>query len=167
MFIDFEASSLAPDSWPIEVGLSWIDGGSVHTWSCLIRPHRTWSEAGWSPDSASVHGIKRADLEAAPEAQEVAQEVRHWIGRRKVVSDAPTFDGIWMDRLAQTIGSTRLRLHDLHELASRTFSGSSLDWFYEGLEKRKAPHRAGPDSRRLAAAWQDASGGCGWGRAVS
>ncbi|MEY8799105.1 hypothetical protein AB9K35_02085 [Leisingera sp. XS_AS12] len=29
VFIDFEASSLAPKSWPIEVGIAWVDSGRV------------------------------------------------------------------------------------------------------------------------------------------
>jgi len=31
VFIDFEASGLGPDSWPIEVGLAWIEGDGVRT----------------------------------------------------------------------------------------------------------------------------------------
>lgn len=38
-FMDFEASSLAPDSWPIEVGLSWIDRNlKIQTYHSLIQP---------------------------------------------------------------------------------------------------------------------------------
>ncbi|QCO54618.1 hypothetical protein EOK75_01610 [Pseudorhodobacter turbinis] len=36
--LDFEASSLSQESWPIEVGLSWLADGEVQTWSTLIRP---------------------------------------------------------------------------------------------------------------------------------
>lgn len=39
VFIDFEASSLDSDSWPIEIGLSWIEpDGSVTSFGKLIRP---------------------------------------------------------------------------------------------------------------------------------
>ena len=46
VFIDFEASGLGPGTWPIEVGLAWIENGGVRTWSSLIRP-----EADWDPDA--------------------------------------------------------------------------------------------------------------------
>lgn len=48
-FLDFEASSLAPDSWPIEVGLSWIDHNlQVQTYHSLIQPVPEWPEHAWS-----------------------------------------------------------------------------------------------------------------------
>jgi len=37
-----------------------------------------------------------------------------------------------------------------------SFSGLALDMLYETLEQRTAPHRAGPDSARLAHAWRKA-----------
>jgi len=33
--LDFEASSLSHESWPIEIGLSWLTDGEVQTWSTL------------------------------------------------------------------------------------------------------------------------------------
>jgi len=46
--LDFEASSLSQDSWPIEVGLSWLAGGEVQTWSTLIRPAPDWNLSEWA-----------------------------------------------------------------------------------------------------------------------
>ncbi len=73
VFIDFEASSLSEDSWPIEVGISWIEGGRVATHSRLIRPRPDWFEDDWDVESAKVHRIPRSELinaEPADDAKE-------------------------------------------------------------------------------------------------
>ena len=57
-FLDFEASSLAPDRWPIEVGLSWIDRNlKVQTYHSLIQLVPDWPEHAGSPASAVVHYV--------------------------------------------------------------------------------------------------------------
>ncbi len=57
-FLDFEASSLALDSWPIEVDLNWIDRNfEVQTYHSLIQPVPEWPEHAWSPASAVAHDI--------------------------------------------------------------------------------------------------------------
>lgn len=57
-FLDFEASSLDAEGWPIEVGLSWIDESQeIQTFNTLIRPAPEWPEHAWSPASAAVRGI--------------------------------------------------------------------------------------------------------------
>lgn len=62
MALDFEASSLSAESWPIDVGISWIEGNQVQTWSSLIRPASVWERADWSKQSEAVHGISMSDL---------------------------------------------------------------------------------------------------------
>tara|TARA_R110002110_G_scaffold349867_1_gene559977 strand:- start:579 stop:749 length:171 start_codon:yes stop_codon:yes gene_type:complete len=42
---------------------------------------------------------------------------------------------------------------DFHEASFALFDGYALDMLYETLEQHPAPHRAGPDSARLASAW--------------
>ncbi|MCB1357535.1 MAG: hypothetical protein KDK53_13915, partial [Maritimibacter sp.] len=42
---------------------------------------------------------------------------------------------------------------DFDAVAMRSFEGDTLDALYTSLTRRRAPHRAGPDSRRLARAW--------------
>ncbi len=67
MVIDFEASSLDQDSYPIEVGIAcWpAPDEPVLGWSTLIRPAEDWTRQGhWSPASAKVHGIRGSDLVA-------------------------------------------------------------------------------------------------------
>jgi len=58
--IDFEASSLDQDGYPIKVGLALWPGhdDAIFGWSTLIQPAGDWSRHGhWSLNPAKVHGI--------------------------------------------------------------------------------------------------------------
>ena len=156
--LDFEASSLSPHGWPVEIGLSWIEHGSVQTWSSLIRPAPTWDLADWSLQSAAVHGIPMTDLESAPLATKVAETFLRVLGERCLVSDAPEFEMRWLSRLLQASNCDRIPLiEDFDGISFALFEGFALDMLYETLERRPAPHRAGPDSARLAGAWLKAA----------
>ncbi len=154
-FLDFEASSLAPDSWPIEVGLSWIDRNlEVQTYHSLIQPVPEWPEHAWSPASAAVHNIPRCALDTAPGVTEVAQELLKALDGRIALSDAPPFERHWLDRLLVAAGVTdHVTIEDFDAITLGAFSSHALDHLYEHLDRRKAPHRAGPDSARCATAW--------------
>ncbi len=154
IFIDIEASSLAPDSWPIEVGLAWIADGTVETWSSLIRPDPDWDEDAWSAQSAEVHGIARSDLDAAPLASDVAHEVMDRLHGMIAVSDAPAFDHYWAERLAETIGMKLKMFADFDAAVGSVCAGNhaAIGKVFTHLEMTPSPHRAGPDAARLAAA---------------
>lgn len=153
-FLDFEASSLSNVSWPIEIGLSWIESAAIRTWSSLIRPHATWDPNDWSPQSAKVHRIPCATVSQAPEANDVLTQLLTISTNTTVISDAPKFDQRLLDRLMGLQMDLPLTaIEDFHHAAFSTFDGYALDIVYETLERRRAPHRAGPDSARLAHAW--------------
>lgn len=157
--LDFEASSLSPQGWPVEIGLSWIEHGSVQTWSSLIRPAPAWDLADWSVQSAAVHGIRMVNLETAPPATKVAESFLRVLGARRLVSDAPEFEMRWLSRLLQTNGLGPMpAIEDFDGISFALFEGHALDMLYERLERHPAPHRAGPDSARLADAWLKAAG---------
>lgn len=101
-FLDFEASSLSPDSVPIEI--AWADESGQGE-SYLIRPEPGWTD--WSFASESLHGISRDDLSReGRSAGEVARRVLQVLGRLDavVVSDAPGFDQAWLDELLVAAG---------------------------------------------------------------
>lgn len=155
--LDFEASSLSSDSWPIEVGVSWLEFGEVRTWSSLIRPTPDWNLADWSPQSALVHGIALDALREAPTASAVAVDLLARLAGRRPVSDAPEFDARWLSRLLQAGGyGSAPELEDYDQVSFAQFSGPALNGLYETLERHRAPHRAGPDSARLVRAWRSA-----------
>ena len=161
IFIDFEASSLAPDSWPIEVGIAWVNDGRISVASRLIRPEPAWSMEAWHPESEAVHGIVREELDDADPAANVATWLLKMLKDKTVVSDAPEFDQRWCDRLMQTIGGSHgIELDDFDRAAWWAFSEMDgriapgrLRDVYSCLTNEKTEHRAGDDAARLARAW--------------
>jgi hypothetical protein len=102
LFVDFEASSLSPHSYPIEIG--WCDDTGAGE-AYLIRPAESWKD--WSVASQGIHGISQEQLhqDGVPH-QDVARrvmEVVNWPGIR-MVSDAPTFDQVWLNKLLVAAG---------------------------------------------------------------
>lgn len=155
--LDFEASSLSLESWPIEIGISWLQEGRIQTWSSLIRPAPEWEISDWSARSATVHGIAREDLLDAPTASAVVNDFFSKLPRKLLVSDAPEFEARWLARLLTAAGYVDVpQIADYHDVSYKQFSGLALDMLYESLSRYPAPHRAGPDSARLAKAWRKA-----------
>lgn len=158
VFLDFEASSLDVDSWPIEIGLSWIEGDRVVTEDRLIRPQPHWAMDAWSEKSAAVHRIPFATLlSEGHDAAEVASWYLRLTKGASVVSDAPNLERRWLRRLLKALPGVPAqdcvaRVESLDEVVERILEDAELDRFYERLERSKAPHRAGPDSARLARA---------------
>ncbi|SDY84619.1 Exonuclease [Citreimonas salinaria] len=157
-FLDLEASGLGPDSWPIEVGVAWLDGRRVIRHSSLIRPRAEWPEDAWSQVSAQVHGIPRSVLNDAPDADEVAEWFLDLVGDRALVSDAPDHDGMWLQRLLRE----RRDIFLLHDVLLRAFGEEGevapgrLHRAYKNRRSSKPSHRAGDDAAAHAHAWRAA-----------
>jgi hypothetical protein len=102
-FLDFEASSLAEDSYPIEVGWVFEDGNrEVH----LIRPAPSWTD--WDPEAENLHGISREVLLAQGRPHEViARRVIDRLGDHDVYASAPSWDGKWLSVLFRSAGLPR------------------------------------------------------------
>jgi hypothetical protein len=110
VFLDFEASSLADDSYPIEIGWAAEDGS---TEAHLIRPAPSWSD--WDPAAEAVHGITREQLRDEGEPHEqVARRTLEALGGHDLFVSAPSWDGKWMSVLLRSVGLPRhaLRLKD-------------------------------------------------------
>ncbi|UWQ44194.1 3'-5' exonuclease [Leisingera aquaemixtae] len=156
VFIDFEASSLSPGSWPIEVGLAWLDERKVVVESRLIRPKPEWPEDDWNPASEEVHGISRSDLDDAATADDVASWLWETVAGRQLVSDAPEFDQRWLDRLLDRPGPL---IDDFDRVVWQAFSdcgevkAGRLHRVYEKRMNRPIRHRAGDDAAGLCQAW--------------
>lgn len=96
-FIDFEASGLGPDSWPIEVGWAFDDG---LTDSLLIAPAPSWSMDAWDAKAERLHGITpRMLADSGVDASEACDRLEAALRGRTIYSDAPDWDGFWMMRL--------------------------------------------------------------------
>lgn len=157
IFIDFEASSLSYSSWPIEVGLAWLEDRRVVVESKLIKPRAEWSIADWDPKSERVHGISRNELEHAESADDVADWLVETVAGSPLVSDAPEFDQRWLSRLLGGPGPDLLDFHKALWLAfsdEGVVSPGRLHRAYENRANRKTKHRAGSDAADLCYAWR-------------
>ena len=155
VFLDFEASSLDPNSWPIELGVSWITTDfQVETYANLIKPSPDWFEDAWSPISAEIHNIPRRDLDTAPSVDVVARDFLTILGDRIALSDAPAFERHWLETLleaAQLVNTVQIQ--DFDATTFQTFPDAALDHIYERMTRGRTKHRAGDDSAKLADAW--------------
>lgn len=153
IFIDFEASSLGPGSWPIEVGLAWIVDGAVETWSSLIRPEPYWDDSAWSAEAARIHRIERAELDIAPRAADIADRLLDRIEARHIVSDSG-HDRFWAEVLLETVDQLPPPFVTIDTVISAACDGDPgiIERVGTLLQTTPRPHRAGPDAARLAEA---------------
>lgn len=117
-FLDFEASSLAERSYPIEVGWVFEDGtGEAH----LIRPAPEWTD--WSPAAEAIHRIERAELLAHGASHtEVAARMVEVLTGHTLCASAPSWDGKWLSVLLRAAGLPRhaLRLRSTDDVLAET-----------------------------------------------
>ncbi|WP_243214819.1 MULTISPECIES: 3'-5' exonuclease [Methylobacterium] len=116
-FLDFEASSLAKTSYPIEVAWVFPDGGSE---SFLIRPAPGWTD--WAPEAEAVHGLARERLAREGAAHDwVALHMLTALRDVTLYASAPSWDGQWLSRLLRAAGLPRhaLRLRATAEAQRR------------------------------------------------
>jgi hypothetical protein len=117
-FLDFEASSLSDDSYPIEVAWVFEDGASE---THLIRRAPSWTD--WDPQAALTHGYSRATLLADGEPHDaVAGRLVERLGGHALFASAPSWDGKWLSVLLRSAGFPRhlLRLQDTEVAQAET-----------------------------------------------
>lgn len=163
--LDFEASSIGPSSYPIEVGVAFVESGE--TLSCLIRPDPMWASSGfWAPEAERVHGISRTELlSGGDDPTKVCEWLERAVQWHTVLSDATGLDGAWLRKLYEADGrQPPFALASFWE-AAQDASGvgwpgmtginqnPEVDRALE-LSRQRFPreHRAGDDARRLAEA---------------
>ena len=155
VFLDIEASSLSPDSWPVEIGCAWIGPAGVEMREALIRPRADWPLSSWSERAEQVHGLCLAQLEAAGYPAENVAAATDALAGVDLVSNNPHWDAYWLARLR---GPERpaLRVRLLRGVAAARLDAAAADRFALALLRRTAPHRAGADAMQLATAWAEA-----------
>lgn len=112
-FIDFEASSLAKNSFPVEIAWVFEDGRSE---AHLITPAPGWND--WDERTERIHGIPRSTLERDGSPHDVvAHRVVEILSGHDLLASAPSWDGKWMRVLLRTAGFLRhtLRLRDTED----------------------------------------------------
>jgi hypothetical protein len=97
-FIDFEASGIAPDSYPIEVAVVYPGG----EYQALIQPVHYWDH--WSYDAQDMHQITREQLIAGGTPPlEVVRAMNRLFDGKILCSDNPA-DCFWLDVLYEAAG---------------------------------------------------------------
>lgn len=138
-FVDFEASGIAPDSYPIEIAIVSADS----KYQALIKPAYYWQH--WSYDAQDMHGISREDLlTGGRDAFDLADDLNTRFAGASVCSDS-NLDCFWLDTLYEAAG------------IEPTFTVSPLGMFMPeddvaGVCKLMSPrkvHRALPDALDL------------------
>ena len=152
--IDFEASSLDQDGYPIEVGLAFWHSPdeAIYGWSTLIQPAWEWTRNGhWSPKSAKVHGISGRELLADGKPVDcVAARLNEMLGSERIAwCDGDAYDIHWTGALFKAAKATPLfRLgawHRLIAMVGPTMRERGLEW----LDQAPARHRARDDAEQL------------------
>lgn len=99
-FIDFEASTLANGTYPIEVAWS-VSDGTVH--EHLIRPETLWTS--WDKRAEEVHGISRDEIIAhGKSTTEVSSILCDDLMGCEVYADGGLLDYEWLCQLLQAGG---------------------------------------------------------------
>lgn len=156
VFLDFEASSLSPESWPIEIGWAWVEGDAVLGGSALIAPRPDWPLSAWWPEAERVHGIPLAEVLAGARAEDVAAMTDAFAGC-ELVSDNPVWEQRWLDRLRA--GRPPIPVRRLRHAVQARMHPYEADHFRCALLRAEPRHRAGPDTAQVAEAWRAATRG--------
>ncbi|PVE22106.1 transcriptional regulator [Microvirga sp. KLBC 81] len=171
VFLDFEASSLGKEGYPIEVAWVFVSGAEE---SHLIKPAPSWTD--WDPASEATHHLTREQLitEGTPHDQ-VARRMLDVLSGHALYATAPSWDGQWLSRLLRGAGLPRhaLRLQDTdvaHERAiTRILQEASVpeselarlakEILVQARQKDEAEgepaHRALADAKRELRVWRD------------
>ncbi len=162
-FIDFEASSLSFDSYPIEV--AW-GSTTAPIESFLINPTEIDAWSDWSEESEAVHNISYETLLLEGQSPKlVCDKLTQALDSVQVYSDAPSFDMDWLRKLYDAADATLpdIKIQDLDELLIAEMSSDDQTVF--GLSERldefktdarnKVPgqHRAAWDVEYMIALW--------------
>lgn len=100
--IDFEASSLAHNSYPIQVAVC----NANDSYSAYLRPQDNWTD--WNQSSQDIHNIPRQLLfDVGKPVQQVAEELDAFIGKEIAYCDGGIYDIHWANTLYEAAGMTK------------------------------------------------------------
>lgn len=158
VFLDFEASSLGKQGFPIEIGWVFEDGTSE---GHLIRPAPRWKE--WDREAEAIHHISRAQLDAEGKPHdEVARRMVEALDGHSLHASAPSWDGKWLSALLRAAGLPRhaLRPKDTETVqmeaagdVPEAIAAELLRQARVTVASQPATHRAIADAERERQIW--------------
>ena len=117
VFLDFEASSLLPGTFPIEIG--WVTASGQGE-SYLIRPSPDWllptPQSRWDLSSERIHGISMAELEhSGTDLHVVARRAcAAFLKPGAVVFADDPMDAHWLGMLTAAAGVQPVQVADIY-----------------------------------------------------
>lgn len=144
VILDFEASSLSDESYPIEVGWVSEDGRED---GMLIRPAPQWRD--WDREAEAMHGISRATLRTQGiHHEEVCDRLVGLFRDNAVYASAPSWDGRWLSMLLRAAGRPRHLIR---------LAGDTEELFAEAARQRLGPRAGEAEVTALVAAARGAA----------
>jgi hypothetical protein len=148
--IDFEASGLGRESYPIEV--AWGESRDSVT-SFLLNPDKMEDWTEWDPRSFEFHGIPREKLISSGEdPRRVAEIMVKELSGKALYSDEPRYDNMWKDRLLKDSGYDPglIRIRNLKYFLNKMIKATSPNMKFTDLREEFSlktidSHRAGED----------------------
>jgi len=102
IFLDCEASSLDKKSFPIEVAWNNADG-TIESYLINIYRYPDGYD-DWNREAQSLHGITKQYLsEKGEEPEYVVEQMEKKLRGKKILTDAPDWDGFWVRRLYESV----------------------------------------------------------------
>ena len=142
-FLDFEASGIHPDSYPIEIGIC----GPDFEFEALVKPVHYWTH--WSHDAQDMHGISREMIETQGVApSRLCQALNEAFSGQVLWSDS-NHDALWMDTLFEAAGMEPA--FEVKNIMSEIDILKLPDYRRGG--KDALEHRALPDARDIRECW--------------
>lgn len=142
-FLDFEASGLSGDSYPIEIGVYGCDDSRFDT---LIKPVHYWTS--WSHDAQDIHGIIRERLDDGMNVVAVATQLNERYQAKTLWADS-NYDKFWMEVLFEAANlDMQFTVGNLHHLLTEEQSIEFLKHI-----RRPIAHRAFQDAFDIRNAW--------------
>ncbi|RAU16975.1 hypothetical protein DN062_15615 [Nitrincola tibetensis] len=145
--IDIEASGLDPDlSYPIEIGVYDTKNPDASI-SFLIKPDPAWEY--WDSNAESIHNISRKLLEKdGINLREACDRLNQSIAQI-VISDAPDFDFMWLQRLFDKAAKPmRFKVSGFYSF----LTPEQQNQLNRHLDIQERPHRALADARMIGQA---------------
>lgn len=144
IFLDCEASSLADDSYPIEIAWNNADG-TIESYLINIALYPD-EYNDWSVDAQALHGISKQYLyEKGHEPQFVVDRMEQQLKGKKLLTDAPDWDAFWVKRLYESV-SKKCELEFGNAIGLFHYL-EPHNYIYESQARKLAghAHRAGND----------------------
>lgn len=143
-FLDFEASGLHEDSYPIEVG---VFGSREDSYDSLIVPVHYWNY--WNQDSQEIHGIPREQLyEQGRSVIEVTKALNERFDGKILWADS-SYDKFWMEVLYEASPyDPTFRVANIYDYLPDSLVGKFKSFLPEVIA-----HRALQDAMDIKEAW--------------